>query len=137
MRIRTRIAATAAAILTTAGITAPAAQANPLELFGAADQLIAAAPCNTLGDILRGTGVLGADTTRGQLVESINKGVNSQNNDPLVSLLTGKYSNQIANKAQQCGLVKADPVHPLLAGSSQLPEPVKQTLTQLTALSSR
>lgn len=134
MRIRTRIAAIAAATITAAGLAAPAAQANPLELLGAADAVIEAAPCNVVGDILRGAGVVGPETTRGELVAAINKGIQAESNNPLVSLITAKYSNQVANKAQHCGIVKADPVHPLLAGSSNLPLP--DSVKQLATLSS-
>lgn len=120
MRIRT--AAIAAAVAATAlGAAAHAdAQTDARTILKLVNGGIETADCRLVGTALRSTGLVGADTTRGQLVTNLNQRIST---DPALRLLAGTTVTAVADRAVGCNVVKPDPVTPqnvAIALSSQL-----------------
>lgn len=70
---------------------------------------IATLDCNVLGTALRATGTVNAETTRSGLVENLNT---TFGESTALRLATASTINTVADRALQCGVVKADPVTP-------------------------
>lgn len=124
-RTRPFAAAVAAAAALTTLATAPAAQAAPTgaqlaSIVKLANGNIATANCDILRVSLRGAGLAGAETTRKQLVGTLNGAIGQ---DAALRLVTASTVGALADRAVQCGIVKPDPVTPAdqaIAFSSQL-----------------
>lgn len=116
-----RTAPILAAGLITAALAAPAqAQTNVLEIAKLVNGEIATADCGAVTAGLKATGLVGAETTRGELVTSLNKAVGD---DSTLRLVAAPTINTIGDRALECGAVKPDPVTPLnqaVAFASQL-----------------
>ena len=114
--------------------------------FGDADQLasgvIENASCSSVRSVLDGlnatnTGrVYNKETTRNQLVQNLRQvtGTNSNPTD-LTTLAVTRYTAQFADRALECGIVKADPETPF--GSSQLNTLLNDFGPQISEMSSQ
>ncbi|QPK82788.1 hypothetical protein G7Y29_07910 [Corynebacterium qintianiae] len=101
----------AAGLVSTAALSTPAfAQTNVLEIAKVVNGGIATADCGTVSTGLKATGLVGAETTRGELVASLNKAVGQ---DSALRLVAAPTINTIGDRALECGVVKPDPVTPL------------------------
>lgn len=112
MRFRTAAIATVlAAVTATGALTATNADAqnNTLQLVKALNGNIATLDCNTVGTLLRGAKLVGPDTTRSQLVGTLNKQFGA---DASIALITASTINAVGDRALACGVVKKDPVTP-------------------------
>lgn len=99
---------------------APSNAAAVAELIKVANGNVANANCNVLGIALRGAGMVGADTTRSQLVSKVHATIGDQ---AAIRLVAAPTVNALGDRALACNIVKADPVTPLdqaVAFSSQL-----------------
>lgn len=115
MRRNRLVAAALAATTALTTLAAPAAQAAPTasqlaSLVKLANGNIATANCDVLRVTLRGAGLAGANTTRGQLVGTLN-GVIGQ--DAALRLVTASTVGALGDRAVACGIVKPDPVTPM------------------------
>ncbi|AWB84451.1 hypothetical protein [Corynebacterium liangguodongii] len=100
--------AIAAAALLSPGLAH--AQTNVLELARVLNGGIATADCGAVFTGLTATGLVGPETTRGELVASLNKAVGDEASLRLVAAPT---INTIGDRALECNVVKPDPVTPL------------------------
>lgn len=107
-----RIGAAVAATALTVGLAAPAAQAqtNIVGIITGLNNTIDGMNCNVLRLTLNTTGLVDADTTRGELVSALRKAVG---NDPQTVLVTSPTITKIGDRALECKIVKADPVTPM------------------------
>ncbi|MHA2789475.1 hypothetical protein ACXZ66_10065 [Corynebacterium sp. S7] len=117
-----RIGLAAAATALTAGLVAPAAQAQTgiLDLIRIVNEGVDNANCDTLGTALRGTNMVGTDTTRGELVANLNKAIGD---DSTLKLVAASTINKVGDRALECKIVKADqltPTEQAIQFSSQL-----------------
>lgn len=117
MNITRRTLATVAA--TTIAVTglAPAASAQLGGGLGLVERAIATTDCRVADPILRGAFTIDGTTTRSDLAKQIRDAAKPvTGNDVGTYLLGAQYAGQIADKALECGIVKADPQ--LIPGSS-------------------
>lgn len=89
---------------------AQAQTANVLEIAKLLNGGIATADCGAVSAGLKSTGLVGADTTRSQLVTNLTKAVGD---DATLRLVSAPTINTIGDRALECGVVKPDPVTPL------------------------
>lgn len=112
MRLRTAAIATAlvsVAATGALGTTHADAQRDTLALVNALNSNIATLDCNAFGTVLRGAQLVGPDTTRGQLVDTLNSKIAT---DPTFKLVSAPTVNAVGDRALACGVVKKDPVTP-------------------------
>lgn len=83
------------------------AQTSPLELLKIVNGGVATADCSAVGTVLRGTGMATKDTTRSELVDNLKKAIGE---DTTLRLVTASTVTATADRAVECGVVKADPV---------------------------
>ena len=111
-RFSTTLAATFVAGAALLGATASPAQAqtNVLEIARLINGGIATADCGTVSLGLKATGLVGPETTRGELVNQLATTVGE---DSALRLATAPTINAIGDRALECGVVKPDPITPL------------------------
>ncbi len=115
-RVRSVVAAGCAAVALLAGAVAPAQAAPGGNAAAVADLVkivngnVANANCDVLRLALRGAGMVGPETTRGQLVKTVNTTIGQ---DAALRLVTAPTVNALGDRALACGIVKPDPVTPL------------------------
>lgn len=108
--LRRTLATVAAAGIAFVGLTPTASAQN-------AEDLIANVPCSVADFALRGAFQINENTTRSDLAKQIRDAAKPvTGNDVGTYLLGAQYAGQIADKALECGIVKADPQ--LIPGSS-------------------
>lgn len=107
------IAATSIAVVGLA--PAASAQANP------AEQIIKSIPCSVADPFLKGAFNINSNTTRSDLAKQIRDEGKQVTADPRTFLFSVGLAGQIADKAVECGTVKADPAS-LIPGSADLGE---------------
>lgn len=108
--LRRTLATVAAAGIAFVGLTPTASAQN-------AEDLIANVPCPVADFALRGAFQINENTTRSDLAKQIRDAAKPvTGNDVGTYLLGAQYAGQIADKALECGIVKADPQ--LIPGSS-------------------
>lgn len=108
--LRRALATVAAAGIAFVGLTPTASAQN-------AEDLIANVPCPFAESALRGAFQINENTTRSDLAKQIRDAAKPvTGNDVGTYLLGAQYAGQIADKALECGIVKADPQ--LIPGSS-------------------
>lgn len=108
--LRRALATVAAAGIAFVGLTPTASAQN-------AEDLIANLPCPFAEIALRGAFQINENTTRSDLAKQIRDAAKPvTGNDVGTYLLGAQYAGQIADKALECGIVKADPQ--LIPGSS-------------------
>lgn len=111
--LRRALATAAVSAIAVVGL-APAANAQIFDLT----PVINAIPCTQLGQGLEALDLVDEDTTRNQLAGELRKQSGILFGIPL---LTNVYANQIADRALECEIVKADPQTPI-SGSIQFLE---------------
>lgn len=108
--LRRTLATVAAAGIASVVLTPTASAQN-------AEDLIANVPCPFAESALRGAFQINENTTRSDLAKQIRDAAKPvTGNDVGTYLLGAQYAGQIADKALECGIVKADPQ--LIPGSS-------------------
>lgn len=108
--LRRTLATVAAAGIAFVGLTPTASAQN-------AEDLIANVPCPVAKIALRSAFQINENTTRSDLAKQIRDAAKPvTGNDVGTYLLGAQYAGQIADKALECGIVKADPQ--LIPGSS-------------------
>lgn len=108
--LRRTLATVAAAGIAFVGLTPTASAQN-------AEDLIANVPCPVAEIALRDAFQINENTTRSDLAKQIRDAAKPvTGNDIGTYLLGAQYAGQIADKALECGIVKADPQ--LIPGSS-------------------
>lgn len=108
--LRRTLATVAAAGIAFVGLTPTASAQN-------AEDLIANVHCPFAESALRGAFQINENTTRSDLAKQIRDAAKPvTGNDVGTYLLGAQYAGQIADKALECGIVKADPQ--LIPGSS-------------------
>ena len=108
--LRRTLATVAAAGIAFVGLTPTASAQN-------AEDLIANVPCPVAEIALDGAFQINENTTRSDLAKQIRDAAKPvTGNDVGTYLLGAQYAGQIADKALECGIVKADPQ--LIPGSS-------------------
>lgn len=108
--LRRTLATVAAAGIAFVGLTPTASAQN-------AEDLTANVPCPFAEIALRGAFQINENTTRSDLAKQIRDAAKPvTGNDVGTYLLGAQYAGQIADKALECGIVKADPQ--LIPGSS-------------------
>lgn len=108
--LRRTLATVAAAGIAFVGLTPTASAQN-------AEDLIADVPCTVAEIALRGTFQINENTTRSDLAKQIRDAAKPVTGIDIGTYLLGaQYAGQIADKALECGIVKADPQ--LIPGSS-------------------
>ena len=108
--LRRALATVAAAGIAFVGLTPTASAQN-------AEDLIANVPCPVAEIALRSAFQINENTTRSDLAKQIRDAAKPvTGNDIGTYLLGAQYAGQIADKALECGIVKADPQ--LIPGSS-------------------
>lgn len=108
--LRRTLATVAAAGIAFAGLTPTASAQN-------AEDLIANVPCPVAKIALHSAFQIDENTTRSDLAKQIRDAAKPvTGNDVGTYLLGAQYAGQIADKALECGIVKADPQ--LIPGSS-------------------
>ncbi|HJD78913.1 MAG TPA: hypothetical protein K8V93_07870 [Corynebacterium pollutisoli] len=108
--LRRTLATVAAAGIAFVGLTPTASAQN-------AEDLIANVPCPFAEIALRSAFQINENTTRSDLAKQIRDAAKPvTGNDVGTYLLGAQYAGQIADKALECGIVKADPQ--LIPGSS-------------------
>lgn len=114
---RRTLATVAATTIAVVGLApAASAQANPVE------QVINGIPCNVADPFLKTAFNINANTTRSDLAKQIrDEGKQVTATDPRTFLFSVSLAGQVADKAVECGTVKADPA-PLIPGSADLGE---------------
>lgn len=122
-RLSSAFAAVGTAAMVATGSIVPA-QAAPIGeaagLLRILNDNVATANCDVLRVSLRGAGLVGPETTRGQLVANVNTLVGK---DAALRLVSAPTVGALGDRALECGIVKPDPVTPLdqaIAMSSQL-----------------
>lgn len=110
--LRRTLATAAVTAIAVAGL-APAASAQTDLVANA----IAAADCRLVGPALKTLFDIDDNTTRSDLAKQIRDEAKPWTiTDPSTYLVSAQYAGQIADKALECGIVKADPQ--LIPGSS-------------------
>lgn len=108
--LRRTLATVVAAGIAFVGLTPTASAQN-------AEDLIANVPCPFAETALHGAFQINENTTRSDLAKQIRDAAKPvTGNDVGTYLLGAQYAGQIADKALECGIVKADPQ--LIPGSS-------------------
>lgn len=118
-RLTSALAAGLIAVSAFAGTAAPA-QAQTRELIQLFNGPIGNTNCDVLRNALTSTRMVNQNTTRSQLVFSLNAFVGENSRMGLVPAST---VDAVANRALECGIVKPDPqlnLDQIFAGSSQL-----------------
>lgn len=142
MKLRATVAAAAAALSLTIAPSASAAQLDLGTLLGAdaiASGVINTVDCGTLKTVLQGIDsategeLLTETTTQSQLAKGLQGlGKVEGTTNPALALAAVKYSTQTAQRAQACGIVKAD-----APGSFDLSSQLETVLPFVETLSSK
>lgn len=104
-KIRRTLTIAAATIALTASL-APAASAQGL---GELNHIVDTFDCNILGTALTTSGLVNDQTTRTQLATELRTTANLRQIDLTLGLVGNAYAGRIADRALNCGIVKADP----------------------------
>lgn len=140
MKLRTlAVSATAAAA---ASVTlVPAAGANPglnletlLGMNEAAVTVVNSTPCPAFGPIVKASGMVNDDTTRGELIASLRK---SLGDEQTVQVAATPTINAIGDKALECNVVKPDPLDPAALSSALISGDFTTIIDTLPSLSSQ
>lgn len=115
--LRRALATIAVSTVAVVGL-APAASAQVIPGVGT---FIKQLPCNELEQGLKAANLIDEDTTRNQLASKLRTETGKVIDNPFFNVAASAYANQLADRALECEIVKADPQTPI-SGSIQFLE---------------